>query len=96
MSGKGDLQYIAVIDTSAYDGALDHMVASATDASSQIASESQKINDLLTNIPKVDIDFLQSIDNVEEMQMVLVRHLQILLASYAKTELLLLSLRKIR
>lgn len=68
MSGKGDLQYIAVIDTSAYDGALDHMVASATDASSQIASESQKINDLLTNIPKVDIDFLQSIDNVEEMQ----------------------------
>lgn len=68
MSSKGDLQYIAVIDTSAYDGALDHMVASATDASSQIASESQKINDLLTNIPKVDIDFLQSIDNVEEMK----------------------------
>lgn len=68
MSSKGDLQYIAVIDTSAYDGALDHMVASATDASSQIASESQMINDLLTNIPKVDIDFLQSIDNVEEMK----------------------------
>ena len=65
MSENGDLQYIAAIDTSAYDGALDHMVSSASDASSQIESESAKINDLLTNIPEVNIDFLQSINNVE-------------------------------
>lgn len=68
MSENGDLQYIAAIDTSAYDGALDHMVSSASDASSQIESESAKINDLLTNIPEVNIDFLQSINNVEEMR----------------------------
>lgn len=68
MSDKGDLQYIAAIDTSAYDGALDHMVSSASDASSQIEIESAKINDLLTNIPEVNIDFLQSINNAEEMQ----------------------------
>lgn len=68
MSENGDLQYIAAIDTSAYDSALDHMVSSASDASSQIESESAKINDLLTNIPEVNIDFLQSINNVEEMR----------------------------
>lgn len=68
MSDTGDLQYIAAIDTSAYDGALDHMVASASDASSQITSESAKIQELLTNIPEVNIDFLQSINNVEEMK----------------------------
>ena len=61
MSENGDLQYIAAIDTSAYDGALDHMVSSASEASSEIANESQKINDLLTNIPEVKIDFLQNI-----------------------------------
>lgn len=68
MSDKGDLQYVAAIDTSAYDGALDHMVASATEASSQITSESAKIQELLNNIPEVNIDFLQSINNVEEMK----------------------------
>lgn len=68
MSDKGDLQYVAAIDTSAYDGALDHMVASATEASSQITSESAKIQELLSNIPEVNIDFLQSINNVEEMK----------------------------
>ena len=68
MSDKGDLQYIAAIDTSSYDGALAHMVSSASDASSQIESESANINDLLTNIPEVNIDFLQSINNAEEMQ----------------------------
>lgn len=68
MSENGDLQYIAAIDTSAYDGALDHMVSSASEASSEIASESQKINDLLTNIPEVKIDFLQNISSVSEME----------------------------
>lgn len=68
MSDTGDLQYIAAIDTSAYDGALDHMVASASDASSQITSESAKIQELLTNIPEVNIDFLQSINSVEKMK----------------------------
>ena len=68
MSDTGDLQYIAAIDTSAYDGALDHMVTSASEASSQITSESAKIQELLTNIPEVNIDFLQSINNVEEMR----------------------------
>ena len=68
MSDTGDLQYIAAIDTSAYDGALDHMVTSASEASSQITSESAKIQELLTNIPEVNIDFLQSINNVEEMK----------------------------
>lgn len=68
MSDKGDLQYVAAIDTSAYDGALDHMVSSASEASSEIANESQKINDLLTNIPEVNIDFLHSINDVEEMK----------------------------
>lgn len=68
MSENGDLQYIAAIDTSAYDGALDHMVSSASEASSEIARESQKINDLLTNIPEVNIDFLRSINSVEEME----------------------------
>lgn len=68
MSENGDLQYIAAIDTSAYDGALDHMVSSASEASSEIANESQKINDLLTNIPEVKIDFLQNISSVSEME----------------------------
>lgn len=68
MSDKGDLQYVAAIDTSAYDGALDHMVASATEASSQITSESAKIQELLNNVPEVNIDFLKNIDNVEEME----------------------------
>lgn len=68
MSENGDLQYIAAIDTSAYDGALDHMVSSASEASSEIASESQKINDLLTNIPEVKIDFLHNISSVSEME----------------------------
>ena len=68
MSENGDLQYIAAIDTSAYDGAIDHMVSSASEASSEIASESQKINDLLTNIPEVKIDFLQNISSVSEME----------------------------
>lgn len=68
MSDNGDLQYIAAIDTSAYDGALDHMVSSASEASSEIANESQKINDLLTNIPEVKIDFLQNISSVSEME----------------------------
>lgn len=68
MSENGDLQYIAAIDTSAYDGALDHMVSSASEASSEIANESQKINDLLTNIPEVKIDFLHNISSVSEME----------------------------
>lgn len=68
MSENGDLQYIAAIDTSAYDGALDHMVSSASEASSEIANESQKINDLLTNIPEVNIDFLHNISSVSEME----------------------------
>lgn len=68
MSDNGDLQYIAAIDTSAYDGALDHMVSSASEASSEIANESQKINDLLTNIPEVNIDFLHNISSVSEME----------------------------
>lgn len=68
MSENGDLQYIAAIDTSAYDGALDHMVSSASEASSEITSESQKINDLLTNIPEVKIDFLHNISSVSEME----------------------------
>ena len=68
MSDNGDLQYIAAIDTSAYDGALDHMVSSASEASSEISNESQKINDLLTNIPEVNIDFLHNISSVSEME----------------------------
>ena len=68
MSNNGDLQYVAAVDTSAYDGALDHMVASASEASSQITSETAKIQELLNNIPEVNIDFLQSINNVEEMK----------------------------
>lgn len=68
MSDNGDLQYSAVLDTSAYDGALDHMVSSASEASSQITSESAKIQDILTNIPEVNIDFLQTINNVDEMK----------------------------
>lgn len=68
MSDNGDLQYIAAIDTSAYDGALDHMVSSATEASSQITSESAKIQDILSNIPEVNIDFLQTINGVDEMK----------------------------
>lgn len=52
---NGDLQYIAAIDTSAYDGALDNMVASAATASEQIASESQKINELLTNVDRKSV-----------------------------------------
>lgn len=67
-STEGDLQYSAVIDTSAYDSALDGMVASAETASSQIASESAKINDLLTNVPEVNIDFLKSINGINEMK----------------------------
>lgn len=65
---NGDLQYIAAIDTSAYDGALDNMVASAATASEQIASESQKINELLTNVPEVNIDWLHNITDAEEMR----------------------------
>ena len=68
MSENGDLQYIAAIDTSAYDGALDHMVSSASEASSEIANESQKINDLMANIPEVKINFLQNISSVSEME----------------------------
>ena len=68
MSETGELKSVAILDTSEYDDAINHMVDSTVNASNEIVSATAKIQEQLNDIPEVNIDFLKTISSAKEMK----------------------------